>query len=104
MTKASGQKIGYARVSTTSQNLDSQIDALSVFGCTKVFSDKTSGIKEQRPGFSQLTDYLREGDFLVVTELSRMTRSLKNLLQVVEDLETLGVGIISLREGSGVDI
>ncbi len=43
-------------------------------------------------------DYLRKGDFLVVTELSRMTRSLKHLLQVVDDLEKLGVGIISLRE------
>ncbi len=92
------QKIGYARVSTTSQNLDSQIDALYDFGCAKVFSDKASGVKEQRPGFSQLMNYLRKGDSLVVTELSRMTRSLKHLLQLVEDLEEWDVGIISLRE------
>lgn len=98
MTTVNGQKIGYARVSTTGQNLDSQIDALYDFGCAKVFSDKASGLKEQRLGFSQLMDYLRKDDSLVVTELSRMTRSLKHLLQLVEDLEKLGVGIISLRE------
>ena len=68
------------------------------FGCAKVFSDKASGVKEQRPGFSQLMEYLRKGDSLVVTELSRMTRSLKHLLQFVEGLEKLGVDIISLRE------
>jgi DNA invertase Pin-like site-specific DNA recombinase len=93
-----GNKIGYARVSTNGQKLDSQIDALYDFGCTKVFSDKTSGVKEERVGFHHLMDYLRTGDLLVVTELSRMTRSLKHLLQVVEDLEKLGVGLISLRE------
>lgn len=101
MTTVNGQKIGYARVSTTGQNLDSQIDALYDFDCAKVFFDKTSGVKEQRPGFSQLMDYLRTGDSLVVTELSRMTRSLKHLLQLVEDLEELDVGIISLRENIG---
>ncbi|MHC4792044.1 MAG: recombinase family protein [Planctomycetota bacterium] len=98
ITTISGQKIGYARVSTASQKLDSQVDALYDFGCAKVFADKASGVKEQRPGFSQLMDYLRTGDSLVVTELSRMTRSLKHLLELVEDLEKLGVGIISLSE------
>jgi DNA invertase Pin-like site-specific DNA recombinase len=88
----------YARVSTTGQKLDSQVDALYNFGCTKVFSDKVSGVREERQGFSRLIDYLREGDFLVITELSRMTRSLKHLLQLVEDLEKRKVGIISLRE------
>jgi DNA invertase Pin-like site-specific DNA recombinase len=56
------------------------------------------GVKEDRPGWHQLMDYLRAGDSLVITELSRMTRSLKHLLQVVEDLEHKGVSIISLRE------
>ena len=86
------------RVSTTGQKLDSQVDALYNFGCTKVFSDKVSGVREERPGFSRLMDYLREGDFLVITELSRMTRSLRHLLQLGEDLEKRKVGIISLRE------
>jgi DNA invertase Pin-like site-specific DNA recombinase len=93
-----GHKIGYARVSTESQNLDSQIDALNAFGCIKVFWDKVDGVKEERPGWHQLMNYLREGDSLVITELSRMTRSLKHLLQVVDNLDNKGVNIISLRE------
>ena len=93
-----GHKIGYARVSTVAQNVDSQIDALYAFGCDKVFSDKESGVKSERPGWRQLMDYIREGDILVIAELSRMTRSLKHLLQVVEALEDKGVDIISLRE------
>jgi len=86
------------RVSTAGQKIDSQIDALYAFGCNKVFGDKVSGVKEERPGFSRLMDYLRGGDFLVITELSRMTRSLRHLLQLVSDLEKREVGIISLRE------
>jgi DNA invertase Pin-like site-specific DNA recombinase len=95
---ANGHRIGYARVSTAAQNIDSQIDALYAFGCKKVFSDKESGVKTERPGWQQLMDYIREGDILVITELSRMTRSLKHLLQVVEDLNNKGIGIVSLRE------
>ena len=88
---ANGHRIGYARVSTAAQNIDSQIDALYAFGCKKVFSDKESGIRTERPGWRQLVDYIREGDSVVITELSRMTRSLKHLLQVVEDLDKKGV-------------
>lgn len=91
-------KVGYARVSTTGQNLDSQIDALVKAGCTKLFSDQQSGVSQQREGFLRLIEYLREGDSLVVTELSRLSRSLKHLLWVVESLEEKGVEIISLRE------
>jgi DNA invertase Pin-like site-specific DNA recombinase len=98
LNKDGSQKVGYARVSTAGQKIDSQIDALYAFGCNKVFGDKVSGVKEERPGFSRLMDYLREGDFLVITELSRMTRSLRHLLQLVEDLEKREIGIISLRE------
>lgn len=93
-----GHRIGYARVSTAAQNIDSQIDALYAFGCKKVFSDKESGVKTERPGWQQLLNYIREGDILVITELSRMTRSLKHLLQVVEELGNRGVDIVSLRE------
>ena len=95
---ANEHRIGYARVSTVAQNINSQIDALYAFGCKKVFSDKESGVKTERPGWQQLMDYIREGDSVVITELSRMTRSLKHLLQVVEDLDKKGVGIVSLRE------
>ena len=92
------EKVGYARVSSVSQNLDSQIDALKAVGCTKIFSDKISGTSKERPGWNQLMDYIRPRDILVVTELSRMTRSLLHLLQVVKELEDYGVNIISLRE------
>jgi DNA invertase Pin-like site-specific DNA recombinase len=93
-----GHKIGYARVSTAAQNIDSQVDALYASGCRKIFWDKESGIRKERPGWQQLMDYICPGDVLVVAELSRMTRSLKHLLQVVEDLDDSGVCIISLRE------
>lgn len=96
--QANGHRIGYARVSTAAQNIDSQIDALYAVDCKKVFSDKESGVKTERPGWRQLMDYIREGDILVITELSRMTRSLKHLLQVVEELGDRGVDIVSLRE------
>jgi len=92
------QKIGYARVSTKKQNINSQLDALKKAGCKKIFSDKKSGIKESRTGWDKLIEYIREGDKLVVTELSRMSRSLMHLLQVVQELERKHIDIISLRE------
>jgi DNA invertase Pin-like site-specific DNA recombinase len=91
-------KIGYARVSTVGQNLDSQYDGLNQAGCVKIFADKASGIKEDRPEWNKLLDYLRPGDTLVVTELSRMTRSLMHLLQLVEAFERKNINLVSLRE------
>ena len=95
---ANRQRVGYARVSSIGQNLDSQIDALSSLGCTKIFSDQQSGVSEKREGFFRLMEYLREGDSVVVTELSRLSRSLKHLLTVVESFSDMGVEIVSLRE------
>lgn len=90
--------IGYARVSTAGQNLDSQIDALKAAGCQKIYADKTSGMKESRPEWDRLVECLRDGDTLVVTELSRMSRSLVHMLQVVRELNERGINLISLRE------
>ena len=98
LDKSNSNKIGYARVSTMTQNLDSQLDDLKKRGCTKIFSDKVSGAKDIRPGWDQLVEYLRPGDTLVVTELSRMTRSLMHLLQLVKEFEKKSIDIISLRE------
>lgn len=91
-------RIGYARVSSITQNLDSQTDALQKVDCIKVFSDKLTGSRMDRPGWAKLLEYIRPGDTLVVTELSRMTRSLLDLLETIRILEERQVNLISLRE------
>ena len=92
------QRIGYARVSSLGQNLDSQLDALKQAGCTKIFTDKMTGSRMDRPGWERLLEYARPGDTLVVTELSRMTRSLLDLLETSKVLEQHQVELVSLRE------
>jgi DNA invertase Pin-like site-specific DNA recombinase len=96
--KTTANRIGYARVSTVGQNLDSQTDALQKVGCIKVFSDKLTGSRMNRPGWEQLLEYIRPDDALVVTELSRMTRSLLDLLETIGILEERQIHLISLRE------
>ena len=91
-------RVGYARVSSSDQKLDSQFDALQQAGCHKVFSDRISGIKADRPGWEQLMAYVRPGDSVIATELSRMSRSLMHLLEVVQTFEQQGIELISLRE------
>jgi DNA invertase Pin-like site-specific DNA recombinase len=91
-------RIGYARVSSVGQNLDSQTDSLQQAGCIKIFSDKLTGSRMERPGWEQLLEYIRPGDTLVVTELSRMTRSLLDLLATIQVLEQRQIGLMSLRE------
>jgi DNA invertase Pin-like site-specific DNA recombinase len=90
--------IGYARVSTPGQKLDAQLDALTQAGCMKTFMDQVSGITANCPGWDQLMAYVRPGDTVVITELSRMTRSRVHLLEVVRDLEQREIELISLRE------
>lgn len=92
------EKIGYARVSSSGQNLDSQIDALTAAGCTRIFTDKISGTKIHRTGWDELLGYIRTQDTLVITELSRMSRSLMHLLEIVKILEEKQVELVSLRE------
>ena len=89
-------RIGYARVSSVGQNLDSQTDALQQVGCIKIFSDKLTGSRMVRPGWEQLLEYIRPGDTLVVTELSRMTRSLLDLLATIQVMEQRQIGLIDL--------
>jgi len=91
-------KVGYARVSSSAQKLDAQFDALKQIGCHKVFADRVSGIKADRPGWEQLIAYVRPGDRVIVTELSRMSRSLMHLLDVVQTFEHQDIEIVSLRE------
>ena len=93
-------KIGYARVSTTDQNLDLQTDALEAAGCKKIFSDRgVSGAKAERPGLDKALDQLRKGDILVIWKLDRLGRSLSHLLSIIEDLKQKGVDFASVQDG-----
>lgn len=94
-----GDQLGYARVSTEEQNANLQHDALKAAGCIKVFTDKASGSLDRRPQLDRLLDQLRPGDTVVVWRLDRLGRSLKHLIQVIEDLAEKGVGFRSLTEG-----
>jgi DNA invertase Pin-like site-specific DNA recombinase len=91
-------KIGYARVSTHEQNLDLQIDALKKDGCEKIITDEVSGSVADRPGLEKLKDLLREGDILVVWRLDRLGRTLRHLIEWINELEEQGIGFKSLHE------
>ena len=90
--------IGYARVSTDDQNLDAQVDALKAAVCERIFADKISGSVRSRPELDKLLDHLREGDVIVVTKYDRLARSLRDLLEIVETIQTRGGGFRSLAE------
>jgi len=90
--------IGYARVSTDEQNLDVQSDALTVAGAGKLFADKISGSKRERPELDRMLDQLRGGDVVTVTKYDRLARSLKDLLEIVETIQARGAGFRSLAE------
>lgn len=89
--------IGYARVSTTDQNLESQLEALQAAGCEKIFKEKVSGVKQDRPELAAMLDYVREGDVVVCAKLDRIGRSTKHLLEIVEALQAKGVGFKCLN-------
>ena len=90
--------IGYARVSTRDQNLELQIEALTRAGCKKIFEDKISGSRSERPGLTNMLEMLREEDTLVVWKLDRLGRSVKNLIGLVGDLHMRGVQFKSLTD------
>lgn len=90
--------IGYARVSTNDQNLDSQTDALSAAGAEKVFADRISGSRRARPELDRMLEQLRDGDVVTVTKYDRLARSLKDLLEIVEAIRERGAGFRSLAE------
>lgn len=91
-------KIGYARVSTQEQNEGRQLEAFKAMGIEKVFTDKLSGKNAERPQLKEMLSYVREGDTLVVESISRLARSTKDLLNIVEQLKTKGVEFVSLKE------
>ena len=93
-----GMIIGYARVSTDDQSLDSQTDALSAAGAEKVFADKISGSRRARPELDKMLEQLRKGDVVTVTKYDRLARSLKDLLEIVEAIRERDAGFRSLAE------
>jgi len=90
--------IGYARVSTQDQNLDLQSEALTKAGCERIFNDKISGSRTERPELTKALEMLREGDTLVVWKLDRLGRSVKNLVDLVGELHQQGIQFKSLTD------
>ncbi|MDU8491770.1 recombinase family protein [Pseudomonas syringae pv. actinidiae] len=93
-----GLRIGYARVSTRDQNLDLQIDALKSAGCTRIYEEKVSGSSVPRPEQENMLKALRKGDTVVVWQLSRLGRSLSELIGLVNQFEEMGVAFEVLTE------
>ncbi|HWU42706.1 MAG TPA: recombinase family protein, partial [Bdellovibrio sp.] len=90
--------VGYARVSTQEQDPALQLDALQLTGCERIFTEKASGAQRDRPQLQAALDYMRPGDTLVVWKLDRLARSLKQLIETVEDLQERKMGLLSLTE------
>jgi DNA invertase Pin-like site-specific DNA recombinase len=96
--------IGYARVSTTDQNPQLQLDALREAGAVRVFNDHgVSGSATARPGLDSCLDHLREGDVLTVWKLDRLGRNTQHVLAVIDDLTSRGIGFRSITEGLHTD-
>lgn len=91
-------KIGYARVSTQDQNPELQTNALTEAGCNRIYEEKASGAKRDRPELKKALEQCRPGDTLVVWKLDRLARSMSQLIETINDLESREVGFISLTE------
>ena len=91
-------KIGYARVSTEDQLLDRQIESLKKAGCERIYQEKISSGKLNRPELSRMLDALRENDIVIVVELTRIGRTVSNLISIVERIHSVGAHLISLSE------
>ncbi len=90
--------IGYVRVSTSDQNLDLQLDALKRVGCDKIYKDIASGAKDDRVGLTEVLNYIRKGDTLVVWRLDRLGRSLKHLIETINQINNQGSYFRSIQE------
>jgi DNA invertase Pin-like site-specific DNA recombinase len=97
--------LGYARVSTTKQDLERQLDALQREGIERerIYVDKKTGTTTKRAGFEQLLEYAREGDVIVVHTLDRIGRSVRDTLNLIHDLRERGIGLRNLADPIRVD-
>ena len=91
-------RIGYIRVSSEGQNTQRQEVALKEIGVEKIFIEKISGKNVNRPELQRMLEYIREEDIVYIESISRLGRSLKDLLDIVETLNNKGVGLVSLKE------
>lgn len=89
---------GYARVSTADQNLDRQKDALQRFGVDRLYCEKMSGTKKNRPELDRMLAEIQDGDTIVIESLSRLGRSVKNLSELMETLNKRNIRLVSLKE------
>lgn len=89
---------GYARVSTDGQSLDSQTAELTLAGCTRIFAEKVSGARSDRPQLAEVLACLRQGDVLVVTRLDRLARSTRDLLNILDTVAKAGAAFKSLKD------
>jgi len=89
---------GYARVSTESQNLDRQLDALQKHGVDHIYNERMTGTKKDRPELVKMLDRMTEGDTVVIESLSRLGRSTKDLIELVELFNQQNVNLVSLKE------
>jgi DNA invertase Pin-like site-specific DNA recombinase len=90
--------IGYARVSTQDQDLSLQLDALNDASCKKIYKEKITGSKKERPQLNELLEQLREGDVIVIWKLDRLARSLKDLVSLVNEIQEKGGALHSLND------
>lgn len=90
--------VGYARVSTSDQNLDVQLTELEAYGCKRIFTDKATGTNTARAGLADMLEFVRDGDTLVVVRLDRFARSLSDLYAMLERLTRQGVAFHCLRQ------
>lgn len=89
---------GYARVSTEDQNLNMQLDALKQYGVDKIYQEKLTGTKKDRPQLEEMLKVLRKGDKVVVYKLDRISRSTKHLIELSEHFTEIGVDFVSIRD------
>lgn len=91
--------VGYARVSSITQTLEQQTEQLAAAGAGKIFHDVMSGARDDRPGFTECLQYLREGDTLVVWRLDRLGRNMRSIVNTLHELTDRGVTVRSIHDG-----